>query len=237
MKSNDILQREIQEALKFEPLLRAAEIGVIVKNGIVTLTGNVDLLVKKTEALYAVKKIKGVIAIVDEIKVVLEKWPCTSDQEIAAQIATKFEENQIVPQNAVNISVEKGCVTAEGILPWNFQREAALELIRNQKGVREVTNNIRLKREVYDQVEKELLEKALQRHWALDTDEIAIGVAGATVQLSGTVGSIFQKEEAERIAYKTPGVIKVINHLKVNLEQPYLILNILNYDRAKISKR
>lgn len=150
MKSNDILQREIQEALKFEPLLRAAEIRVIAKNGIVTLTGNVDLLVKKTEALYAAKKIKGVIAIVDEIKVVLEKWSCTSDQEIAAQIVAKFEENQIVPQNTVNISVEKGCVTAEGILPWNFQREAALELIRNQKGVREVTNNIRLKREVYD---------------------------------------------------------------------------------------
>jgi osmotically-inducible protein OsmY len=222
MKSNDILQREIQEALKFEPLLHAAEIGVIVKNGIVTLTGNVDLLVKKTEALYAAKKIKGVAAIVDEIKVVLEKCSCTSDQEIAAQIAVKLKENQIVPQNTVNITVEKGCVTAEGILPWNCQREAALELIRNQKGVREVTNNIRLKREVYDQIEKELLEKALQRHWALDTDEIDIEIAGATVQLSGTVGSIFQKEEAEIIAYKTSGVIKVVNHLKVNLEQPYL---------------
>lgn len=222
MKSNDVLQREIQEALKFEPLLHAAEIGVIVKNGVVTLTGNVDLLVKKTEALHAAKKIKGVAAIVDEIRVVLEKGSFISDQEIAAQIVAKLKESQIVPQNTVNITVERGCVTAEGILPWNFQRETALELIRNQAGVREVTNNIKLKREVYDQVEKELLEKALQRHWAFDMDEIDIEVAGATVQLSGTVGSIFQKEEAERIAYKTPGVIKVINHLKVNTEQPYL---------------
>ncbi|MFB3388579.1 BON domain-containing protein [Flavobacterium sp. LAR06] len=222
MRSNDILQKEIQEALKFEPLLHAAEIGVIVKEGVVTLTGNVDLLVKKTEALHAAKRIKGVAAIVDEIQVVLGKKSYTSDQEIATQIVTKLKENQIVPQNTVGIIVEKGCVTAEGILPWNFQREHALELIKNQKGVREVTNNIKLKREVYDQVEKELLEKALQRHWAFDTDEIDVAVAGATVQLSGTVGSIFQKEEAERIAYKTPGVIKVINHLKVNLEQPYL---------------
>ncbi|KQX00814.1 BON domain-containing protein [Flavobacterium sp. Root420] len=222
MKSNDILQREIQEALKFEPLLHAAEIGVIVKEGVVTLMGNVDMLVKKAEALHAAKKIKGVAAIVDEIKVVLEKGSSTSDQEIASQIVTKFKENQIVPQNTVNITVEKGSVTAEGIVPWNFQREIALELIRNQRGVREVINNIKLKREVYDQVEKELLEKALQRHWAFDVDEIDIEVAGATVQLSGTVGSIFQKEEAERIAYKTPGVISVINHLKVNLEQPYL---------------
>ncbi|MWB92940.1 BON domain-containing protein [Flavobacterium sp. GA093] len=222
MKSNDILQREIQEALKFEPLLHAAEIGVIVKDGVVTLTGNVDLLVKKTEALHAAKKIKGVAAIVDEIQVVLGKNSYTSDQEIATQIVAKLKDNQIVPQNMVSIIVEKGCVTAEGILPWNFQREYALELIKNQKGVREVTNNIKLKREVFDQVEKELLEKALQRHWAFDTDKIDVEVAGATVQLSGMVGSIFQKEEAERIAYKTPGVIKVINHLKVNLEQPYL---------------
>lgn len=95
-------------------------------------------------------------------------------------------------------------------------------MVENQVGVKGVINNIKLKRELCDQLEKELLEKALQRHWAFDMDEINIQVAGATVQLSGTVGSLFQKEEAERIAYKTPGVIKVVNHLKVNLEQPYL---------------
>lgn len=222
MKSNEILQSEIQEAIKFEPLLHAAEIGVIVKDGIVTLTGNVDNLVKKTEALHAAKKIKGVAAIVDEIEVIVDKGLIISDQQIAMKIVKKLKENQVVPQNTISITVEKGCVTAEGILPWNFQREIAIDLIRNQAGVRDVTNNIRLKRELYDQAEKEILEKALRRHWAFDMDEIQIEVAGATVQLSGTVGSIFQKEEAERIAYKTPGVIKVVNHLKVNLEQPYL---------------
>ena len=95
-------------------------------------------------------------------------------------------------------------------------------MVENQIGIRGITNNIKLKRELCDQVEKELLEKALQRHWAFDVDDIEIQVAGATVQLSGTVGSIFQKEEAEKIAYKTPGVIKVVNHLKVDTEQPYL---------------
>lgn len=222
MKSNEILQREVQEAIKFEPLLHAAEIGVIVKDGIVTLTGNVNALVKKTEALHAAKKIKGVAAIVDEIRVILEKSAVVSDQQLAEQLVRNFKENHIVPKGAVSITVEKGWVTLEGILPWNFQRDIACELAESQIGIRGVTNNIKLKRELSDQVEKELLEKALQRHWAFDMDEINIQVVGATVQLSGTVGSIFQKEEAERIAYKTPGVVKVINHLKVNLEQPYL---------------
>ncbi|WP_291287482.1 BON domain-containing protein [Flavobacterium sp.] len=222
MRSNDILQKEIQEALKFEPLLHAAEIGVIVKKGVVTLTGNVDLLVKKTEALHAAKRIKGVAAIVDEIQVITEKSSVVSDQKIAEELVTNFKENHIIPKGSVTITVEKGWVTLEGILPWNFQRDIAKELVENQLGVIGVINNIKLKRELYDQVEKELLEKALQRHWAFDMDEINIQVAGATVQLSGTVGSLFQKEEAERIAYKTPGIIKVVNHLKVNLEQPYL---------------
>lgn len=222
MKSNEILQREVQEAIKFEPLLHAAEIGVIVKDGIVTLTGNVDALVKKTEALHAAKKIKGIAAIVDEIQVIIGNSSIISDQQIAKEIVMRFKENHIVPKDAVSIMVEKGWVTLEGILPWNFQRDISRELVENQIGVTGVTNNIKLKRELYNQIEKELLEKALQRHWAFDLDDIDIQVAGATVQLSGTVGSIFQKEEAERIAYKTPGVIKVINHLKVNLEQPYL---------------
>jgi len=222
MKSNEILQREVQEAIKFEPLLHAAEIGVIVKGAIVTLTGNVDSLVKKTEALHAAKKIKGVAAIVDEIRVIIEKSSAVSDQHIAEQLVSNFKENHIVPKSSVTITVEKGWVTLEGILPWNFQRDIAQELVENQAGIIGVINNIKLKRELCDQVEKELLEKALQRHWAFDMDEINIQVTGATIQLSGTVGSLFQKEEAERIAYKTPGVIKVVNHLKVNLEQPYL---------------
>ncbi|MXO06720.1 BON domain-containing protein [Flavobacterium sp. HBTb2-11-1] len=222
MKNNEALQQEIQEALKFEPMLHAAEIGVIVKEGIVTLTGTVENLIKKTEALHATKKIRGVAAIVDEIEVKIDKDFALSDQDIATRLVKKLKENLVVPQGAIHLTVEKGNVTAEGIVPWNFQRETALDLIRNQSGVRDVSNNIKLKKELSDQAEKEILEKALRRHWAFDTDEIDIQVAGATVQLSGIVGSIFQKEEAERIAYKTPGIIKVINHLKVNLEQPYL---------------
>lgn len=222
MKSNEILQREVQDAIKFEPLLHAAEIGLIVKDAIVTLTGNVDSLVKKTEALHAAKKIKGIAAIVDQIQVVIKNSSIISDQQIAEQLVNSFRQNHIVPGNAISIMVEKGWVILEGILPWNFQREIAVELAENQAGIRGVTNNIKVKKELCDQVEKELLEKALQRHWAFDLDEIDIKVSGATVQLSGTVGSIFQKEEAERFAYKTPGVIKVVNHLKINLEQPYL---------------
>lgn len=141
MKSNEILQKEVQEAIKFEPLLHAAEIGVIVKDAIVTLTGHVDSLVKKTEALHAAKKIKGIAAIVDEIEVILEKSSAVSDQQIAEQLVSIFKENHIVPKGTISIIVEKGWVTLEGLLPWNFQRDIARELVENQIGVIGVTNN------------------------------------------------------------------------------------------------
>lgn len=222
MKSNEVLQREIQEAIKFEPMLHAAEIGVIVKNAIVTLTGNVDMLVKKTEALHAAKRIKGVAAVVDEIQVIVGKSLIISDQQIAENIVKKLQENHIVPQNTISITVADQWVTLDGILPWSFQRDVVIDLVKNETGIRGLTNNIKLKRELDDLVEKDLLKKAMSRHWALDPDDIDIQVTGATVQLSGTVGSLFQKEEAEKLAYKTPGVVKVVNHLKVDTGQPYL---------------
>lgn len=222
MKSNEILQRDIQDAIKFEPLLHAAEIGVIVRDGIVTLTGNVNMLIKKAQALHAAKRIKGVAAVVDEIHVILEKSYMVTDQQIAENVVAKLKHNYTVPPGTISITVENQWVTLDGVLPWSFQRDVVMELVKNEIGIRGVTNNIRLKRELDDQVEKDLLKKALKRHWAFDEDQIEIKVAGATVELSGTVGSLFQKEEAEKLAYKTPGVINVVNHLKVDTEQPYL---------------
>jgi osmotically-inducible protein OsmY len=50
MKSNEQLQKDVQDAIKWEPLLQAAEIGVTAKDGVVILTGTVDRYPKKEEA-------------------------------------------------------------------------------------------------------------------------------------------------------------------------------------------
>lgn len=71
MKTNSELQRDVQEAIEWEPLLKAAEIGVIAKEGIITLTGIVDSYSKKTEAEEAAKKVAGVKALVENIEVKL----------------------------------------------------------------------------------------------------------------------------------------------------------------------
>ena len=85
MKSNESLQKDVQDAIKWEPLLHAAEIGVIAKDGIVTLTGTVDDYMKKVEAESAAKKVNGVKAIVEKINVDYGHTGKT-DNEIAIEV-------------------------------------------------------------------------------------------------------------------------------------------------------
>ncbi|KGO95088.1 BON domain-containing protein [Flavobacterium subsaxonicum] len=222
MKTDEVLQKEVQDALKWEPQLHPAEIGVIVKKGIVTLTGNLDSYAKKIEAEHAAKMVAGVKAVVDEIEVVIGKNHLVSDNDIAADAVRMLSGSLVFDQHAVKVVVEDGWVTLDGQLRWDFQREMARRAVKDLPGVKGVINNIRLKKELHDVVEKGLVEDALRRHWAIDADEIDVKAAGATITLSGFVSSIYQREEAEKAAYKTPGVLKVINNLEICTEQPYL---------------
>lgn len=221
MKSNEKLQKDVQDAIKWEPLLHAAEIGVIVHDGIVTLTGTVESYAKKMEAEKAAKNVAGVKAVVDDIEVKLEKGSIKSDTDVADEVVRALKENWSVPDSNIKVTVDNGWVTMEGILHWNFQREAAKNAVRYLTGVRGVINNLKIQSEVEDQIEQKKIEAALRRNWAIDSDKIHVRAHGTTITLSGIVTSLFQKEEAERIAYKTPGVWYVDNQLVVEYNYLY----------------
>jgi len=125
MKSNEVLQKEVQDAIKWEPLLNAAEIGVTVKDGVVSLTGTVDSYYKKSEAEDAAKKVAGVKAVVEKIEINSGDTGKTSDSDIATEVLNAFKWNWEIPGDKVKVKVEDGWVTLEGNLNWNYQREAA----------------------------------------------------------------------------------------------------------------
>ena len=114
------------------------------------------------------------------------------------------------------MKVEDGWVTLEGELPWNYQRLAARDSVTNLMGVRGVTNNIKIKSEIHDAIEQKDVEDAIARSWSVDDSEIKVNVSGTTVTLTGTVSSWYQKEEAARIAWNTPGIWRVVNELVVD---------------------
>lgn len=216
-KSNDVLRKEVVEAIKWEPLLSSNEIDVNVKDGIVTLGGTVDNYTQKKEAEQAVKNIAGVKRVIDDVKVELYFSAIKSDTDIAASVNKALQENWAVPNHKIQVTVKNGWVTLEGILNWNFQRKAADNAIRYLPGVRGVIDNIKIESEIKSELNQEIVEKALRRSWILDVDNIKVRVEDKTIYLNGIVDSLFQKDEAERIAWNTPGVWYVDNELVVEL--------------------
>jgi len=216
MKNNSELQTDVQNAIKWEPLLNAAEIGVTVKDGVVSLTGIVDCYAKKLEAENAAKKVIGVKAVVEKIEVKFPTSWTKTNVEIANEVLTALKSNWSVPNDKVTVKVEDGWVTLDGELPWNYQKEAAKNAVNYLTGVKGVINNIKIKAESHDAIEQEDVEKAISRSWLIDDHDIKVKVSGTTVTLTGTVKSWYQKEESSRIAWNTPGIWYVKNELEVD---------------------
>jgi len=216
MKNNAELQTDVQNAIRWEPLLNAAEIGVTAKDGVVSLTGVVDSYAKKMEAENAAKKVIGVKAVVEKIEVKFPSSWTKTNAEIANEVLSALKTNWSVPYDKVTVKVEDGWVTLEGELPWNYQREAAKSAVNYLTGVKGVTNNIKIKSASHDTIEQKDVEDAIARSWSVDDNDISVNVSGTTVTLNGTVTSWYQKEEAGRIAWNTPGIWRVNNELTVD---------------------
>lgn len=216
MKSNAALQADVQNAIKWQPLLHAAEIGVTAKDGVVSLTGNVDSYVKKLEAENAAKKVIGVKALVENIEVKFSSSFKKTDEQIAKKALKALKASYSVLEEKVTLKVEDGWVTLEGELPWNYQKRAAESAVHDVTGVKGITNKITIKPESHDAIEQRDVEDAIARSWSVDDHDIHVKVSGTTVTLTGNVHSWYQKDEAGRIAWNTPGIWKVKNELEVD---------------------
>jgi len=215
MTQNESLQKDVQDAIKWEPLLQAAEIGVTAKDGIITLTGIVDSYAKKIEAENAAKNVVGVKAVVEKIEIKYMGSPQKDDREIAAAIVNAYKWNREIPKDTVKVEVEDGWVTLDGEIQWNYQKEAANLSASKIIGVKGVNNKITIKSETQDIIEKSDIEGALARNWATSNRDIQVSVTGNTVSLNGIVYSLYQKDEAARIAWNAPGAWVVNNNLVV----------------------
>jgi len=219
MKNNEELQKKVQEAIQWESLLHSAEIGVIAIDGVVTLSGIVDSYSKKAQAEDAVKQVDGVLAVVDNIAISQGKWGINTDNEIASQVINAFQWNTEIANEKISVVVEKGWVTLEGEVSWNHQREAARAAIANLIGVKGVINRIAIRPGAEASVNTKDIMEALVRSGSLNAEGIRLEAVGHMVILSGTIDTWYEKEEAARIVWNAPGVVKVDNRLDVTFRR------------------
>jgi osmotically-inducible protein OsmY len=215
MKSDNQIQQDVMDQLKWEPFLKASEIGVAVRNGIVTLSGQVDSYYKKRSAEEAAKKVSGVKAIAEDIQIGVSPFYAKSDTEIAEAILNALKWHIAVQDEKIKIKVDGGNVTLQGEVDWDFQRRSARKEIEGLAGVKSVTNLIRVKPKVTAADVQSKIESAFQRAASINSRKIKVDVVGSKVILSGSVTSLAEKEEAETSVWNADGVMQVENNLEI----------------------
>ncbi len=213
MKADDELRRDVEQELEWEPSVDERRIGVSVIEGIVTLTGEVGSYVEKWKAERTAERVEGVRGLANDL--VVRTASERSDTDIAKAAADTLKWNVVVPDDRVNVKVEKGWVTLTGEVTWDYQRRAAERAVRSLRGVRGITDLIAVTPRAEPEEVKQRIEQTFKREAALDANRITVQAFGGEVTLRGSVRSSVERHEAEKAAWAAPGVRTVHNYITV----------------------
>lgn len=215
LHKDDELFKDVNDKLAFDPSISESDILVSVKEGVVTLNGNVSTYMEKHLAEKNVKDIRGVKGVANDLKVSLLGQRERSDTDIARAAIHALEWDTLVPHEEIKVTVEDGIVTLSGQVPYYYQRESAFSDVRNLQGVRNVMNRIIIKPKVNPLQVKEKITKEFERNARIDAGQVNVSVDETKVTLKGKVRSWAEHEEAARAAWSISGVTQVDNQIRL----------------------
>ncbi|MGA2248026.1 MAG: BON domain-containing protein [Verrucomicrobiota bacterium] len=217
LKKSDVeLKTDVLAELKYEPGVAVTDIGVLVKDGAVTLNGYVTSYGEKWDAVRATKRVAGVNAIADDIQVKLRDSLRRTDGEIAAAAVKQINlVSTAIPPEDIGVTVREGRITLDGEVEWWYQKNSAESAVQFLGGVTGVTNLITIKPKLSPADIELDIQSAFKRNALFDARKIQVETLGDKVTLRGNVQNHGEREEAERVAWAARGVCSVDNQIKV----------------------
>jgi osmotically-inducible protein OsmY len=215
MQLDKELQADVIRELAWEPKVDAANIGVSVEKGAVTLTGHVKTYAELIAAERAALRIYGALAVANELVVKLPGDRARDDSDIALTISNQMKWSAAIPNEAIKATVTHGWVTLEGRVDWAYQSEAADKIVRGLIGVKGVTNHVIVKPAVHYKDVKEKINEALHRQAQIDARRIWLTTDDGHVTMHGQVSSWSEAAAAKKAAESAPGVTKVDSVLTI----------------------
>ena len=215
MKTDNQLQTDVIAELHWDPSINPADIGVEVKDGVVTLSGHVSSFAEKWSAEHAAQRVSGVMPLAVEMDVNLFGLGKRTDADIASSAESVLTWTTFLPKESVKVMVEDGWVTLSGDVDWEYQRVSALNAISSLMGVKGIIDHIKIATKVSKILVKSDIEAALKRRATKDAQNITVEVDGNDVTLRGKVHSWSERELATDSAWCTPGVNKVKDYMTI----------------------
>jgi len=216
LKDTDVRVRDaVLHQLDWDPAVDASAIGVVAKDGAVTLTGYIDSYAGKLAAERAAKRVRGVRGVANDIEVRLKLE--RTDADITADVVRALELHSTIPES-VQAAVHRGYVTLTGVADWMYQKHDAERAVRHVRGVRGVLNYITIAPRALERDVRHRIVEALHRNADVDARHITVNIAGDRATLMGSVGTWLQRNTAERAAADAPGIRGVDNRIVVEPE-------------------
>ena len=215
MKTDSELKLDVENELKWEPMVNEAHIGVTANGGVVSLAGHVLSFAEKYAAEKSAKRVYGVKAVANELDIRLHNGAMRSDEQIAQACLSALKNHSLVPYEKLKVVVSDGIVSLEGEVDWQYQRDAALNAVRDLIGVVSVTTRISIKARTLPKDVKNKIIAAFHRNADIDARRIEVQTQEGKVVLHGNVRSWSEREQAQSAAWAAPGVTAVENDIVV----------------------